>query len=95
MRKLLSVTLMTLSTLSQAALAQTGTGTGTAPFCLKKMTGELSCTYATMGECDQARPSMSSDQCMTRADAAGTTGLGDNPPRPRDSRDGQSPSPGP
>jgi hypothetical protein len=92
MRKLLSVMLLTLCTLSQVALAQTGTGT--APFCLKKMTGELSCTYASMGECDQARPSMSSDQCMTRADAAGATGLGDNPPRPRDSRGGQSPSPG-
>jgi hypothetical protein len=57
----------------QVAVAQTGS----APFCLKTATGQLRCTYATMGQCEEARPSASADQCITRSDAAGTTGLGD------------------
>jgi hypothetical protein len=55
---------------------------GTAPFCLKTATGEVRCAFATMGECEQARPSTSAGQCITRSDAEGTTGLGERPRAP-------------
>jgi hypothetical protein len=71
----------------QVAVAQTGG----APFCLKTATGQLRCVYATMGQCEDARPSASSDQCITRSDAAGTTGLGDAPIAPSGARGEQSP----
>jgi hypothetical protein len=89
--RMLAAAILVLSS-APAAVAQTGT----APFCLKTATGALSCSYGTMGECEQARPSTSADQCITRADAAGTTGLGDklktpqgtpvNPPAPAPER---------
>lgn len=76
-----SALIMTLSTAPHIAAAQTGN----APFCLKTMNGQLNCTFPTMTQCEQARPDPSSEQCMTRSDAGGTTGLGDRPaalPRP-------------
>jgi hypothetical protein len=82
-----STVILMLSLAPQVAFAQTGT----APFCLKTSTGQLNCTFSTMGDCEQARPSTSSDQCITRSDAAGTTGLGDRPTNPRSSSGGQSP----
>jgi hypothetical protein len=72
---LVSTVLLALLATVQVAAAQTGT----APFCLKTSTGPLRCTFATMGECEQARSSSSSAQCVTRSDAGGTTGLGDGP----------------
>lgn len=56
---------------SQPAAAQSGT----APFCLQTP-GGTSCTFSTMGACENSRNSMSSAQCITRSDAHGTTGLG-------------------
>jgi hypothetical protein len=88
MRMLVAV-IMIMSIAPQIAVAQTGS----APFCLKRTTGQLDCTFPTMGECEQARPSVSSDQCITRSDAAGTTGLGDRPVSPQGSPGSQSPSP--
>jgi hypothetical protein len=76
MRILIAAILMLSA--AQAAEAQSGS----APFCLKAGTGALNCVYGTMGDCERARPSMSADQCITRADADGTTGLGDRPRRP-------------
>jgi hypothetical protein len=69
--------------------------TGSAPFCLKTATGQLSCTFGTMGECEQAKASTSADQCITRSDAGGTTGLGDRsrPVTPPVSPSEQSPAP--
>ena len=61
----------------QLALAQDG-----APYCLRKETGAVSCTFATMGDCEKARPSASADQCITRSDTHGTTGLGEKPDTP-------------
>ena len=84
------VVIMAVSATPQVAVAQIGG----APFCLKTSTGQLRCTYSTMGECEQARPSSSNDQCITRSDAAGTTGLGDTPVTPQGTPGGQPPSPG-
>jgi hypothetical protein len=57
----------------------------------------LSCAYSTMGACEQARPGASADQCITRSDADGTTGLGNSPPppplSPRPAPREQSPAP--
>ena len=75
---LAAAAMLTLSGALQIAAAQTS---GNAPFCLKTSTGQLSCSYSTMAECEQARGSQSSDQCITRSDASGTTGLGDTTPR--------------
>ena len=47
------------------ALAQTN-----APFCLKTAAGQLSCTFSTMAECEQARGSQSAGQCITRSTRA-------------------------
>jgi hypothetical protein len=56
-----------------------GAQTGTAPFCLQTITGTR-CIYGTMGACEAARGSTSyPEQCMTRTDAHGTTGLGERP----------------
>jgi hypothetical protein len=79
MRTVLAASILALATLAgapQFAAAQTS---GNAPFCLKTAGGQLSCSYSTMGECEQARGSQSSNQCITRSDAGGTTGLGDTP----------------
>jgi hypothetical protein len=54
--------------------------TGAAPFCLQTPTGTR-CAFGTMGECERARGSTTSAQCITRTDAQGTTGLGE-PPTP-------------
>lgn len=76
MRTLVATALiMALVASLPAARAQTGT----APFCLKRATGQVICTFGTMGECEQARPGTSADQCITRSDAGGTTGLSDTP----------------
>jgi hypothetical protein len=79
MRTVLAASTLALATLAgapQFAVAQTN-----APFCLKTAGGQLSCSYSTMGECEQARGSQSSNQCITRSDVGGTTGQGDTPPR--------------
>ena len=56
----------------QVAAAQTGT----APFCLQTVAGAR-CVFGTMGDCERARGDAPSTQCITRADAHGTTGLGE------------------
>ena len=72
MRTLFSLTMLFALTTWHAADAQSGN----APFCLQAST-RLSCSYATMGECEQAKGP--ADQCITRADTHGTTGLGERP----------------
>jgi hypothetical protein len=54
--------------------------TGNSPFCLQTAAGAR-CVFTTMGECERARTSSASGQCITRTDAQGTTGLGEPPGR--------------
>jgi hypothetical protein len=70
--------LATLTSAPQLVAAQTS---GNAPFCLKTSSGRLSCSYGSMAECEQARGSQSSNQCITRSEAGGTDGLGDTTTR--------------
>jgi hypothetical protein len=67
--------IMTLSA-APMAFAQVGN----APFCFKPPNGQARCFYGSAGQCEQARPGMSADQCMTRSDANGVTGLGERTP---------------
>jgi hypothetical protein len=55
--------------------------TGNSQFCIQTAAGAR-CAFDTMGDCERARGSSSSAQCMTRTDAHGTTGLGEPPARP-------------
>jgi hypothetical protein len=67
-----------IMTLSAAPMASAQTGD--APFCFKSPNGPARCIYGSAGACEQARPGMSADQCMTRSDANGVTGLGERTP---------------
>jgi len=49
---------------------------GDAPFCLKSASGPTSCVYRTMTECEQAKRAGSTDQCVDKSVAGGTTGAG-------------------
>jgi hypothetical protein len=51
-----------------------------APFCLKSGSGVTNCIYQTMAQCEQIK--QSNDQCLSRAQAGGTTGAGGNTPAP-------------
>ena len=63
---------------AQIAAAQVS---GTAPFCLQTVTGTR-CMYSTMGECEAAKGKTTYfEQCLTRTDTQGTTGLGRRPTR--------------
>lgn len=59
----------------QAVLAQS------APFCLKRALGAVSCTYHTMILCEQAKQPHSRDQCIPRFQADETTGRSTAPTR--------------
>jgi hypothetical protein len=52
--------------------------TGTAPYCIQTLLGTR-CVFGTLGECEAYRGNTSPDQCITRTDAHGTTGLGERP----------------
>jgi hypothetical protein len=69
-----AIAISALCLTSHVAAAQTGT----APFCLQGLLGTR-CVYGTMGACEAARGNTSPDQCITRTDAHGTTGLGERP----------------
>jgi hypothetical protein len=69
-----STTLVALTLIAGAAIAQQQQVTGTGAFCIKGATGPAKCEYQTMAQCDQARPQGSADQCVTRSQAAGTVG---------------------
>jgi hypothetical protein len=88
---------MTISTALVAATLLTGSAmaqqqlTGTGQFCLKGASGPVKCGYQTMAQCEQARPQGSSDQCMSRPDAAAGTvgGPGTSAPREQPSGPGE------
>jgi hypothetical protein len=65
---LLAVTLFAGPAVAQQQL------TGTAQFCVKGASGPIKCEYQTLALCQQALPSGSSDQCISRSEAQGTVG---------------------
>jgi hypothetical protein len=70
-----SVAIAVLLALPDVAAAQTGT----APFCLQTIAGTR-CIFSTMGECEAAKGRTTFfEQCLTRTDTQGTTGLGQRP----------------
>jgi Protein of unknown function (DUF3551) len=78
MKVLAAAAMTALLAIPQLAAAQSGN----APFCLQTAAGAR-CVFTTMGECERARASATSGQCITRTDAHGTTGLGEPPARRR------------
>jgi hypothetical protein len=56
------------------AVAQTPMGDGA--FCLKSASGPTSCVYQTMAACELAKLTGTGDQCISKAQAGGTTGAG-------------------
>jgi uncharacterized protein DUF3551 len=82
MKLLASAAIIALLAVPQAAVAQTGGGS----YCLTTSgVGQASCSYGTMGQCEQARGDQATGkQCISRSDAFGVTGLGEDPnPPPR------------
>jgi hypothetical protein len=69
-----------LLTTPQLAAAQN------APFCLKSVSGVTNCIYQTMAQCEQTKPAGSADQCLSAAQAGGTTGQGNQQPLPSSPR---------
>jgi hypothetical protein len=70
-----AVAMAALCAVSNEAAAQTGT----APFCLQTIAGTR-CIFSTMGECEAAKGRTTFfEQCLTRTDTQGTTGLGQRP----------------
>ena len=67
-----SASVIVLCAMPQIVTAQTGN----APFCLQTAAGAR-CIFATMEECERARGTLSSNQCITSTDARGVTGLGE------------------
>jgi hypothetical protein len=52
---------------------------GTAPYCLQTAMGTR-CMFSTMGDCEAAKGKTTYfEQCLTRTDTQGTTGLGQPP----------------
>lgn len=69
-----------------SAAAQEQQIAGTGQFCLKGASGPVKCEYESMAQCEQARPTGSSDQCLSRPEAEGTVG-GPPPSAPNEQRD--------
>ena len=70
-----AIAIVALWATSQTAAAQTGIS----PYCLQTAMGTR-CMFNTMAECEAAKGKTTYfEQCMTRTDAQGTTGLGQGP----------------
>ena len=61
-----SASILALCAMPEVVAAQTGN----APFCLQTQAG-VRCIFATADDCERARGSLSSDQCITRTDGLG------------------------
>jgi len=71
-----AIAIVALYTTPQTAAAQVS---GTAPFCLQTVTGTR-CIFSSLGECEAAKGRTTYfEQCLTRTDTEGTTGLGQRP----------------
>ena len=67
-----AVAIATLCAMPQTAAAQTGTS----PYCLQTTMGTR-CMFSTMADCEAAKGKTTYfEQCLTRTDTQGTTGLG-------------------
>jgi hypothetical protein len=75
-------TLIASSALVAAALLTTPqlAAAQSSPFCLKSVSGVTNCIYQSMAQCEQAKPAGSADQCLSAAQAGGTTGQGQPQP---------------
>jgi hypothetical protein len=69
-----SIALVAATLFIGSAVAQQQQLTGTGQFCIKGASGPVKCAYQTMAQCEQARPVGSSDQCVSRPQAADTVG---------------------
>jgi hypothetical protein len=74
MRALMTLTALVATTLFIGSAVAQQKLTGTGQFCIKGASGPIKCEYQTMAQCEQARPQGSSDQCVSRSEAAGTIG---------------------
>jgi hypothetical protein len=72
MRTLIAASALALALVGTSAQAQTGSG----QFCLKNSAGMAQCAYQTMAQCEQAKPSGSTSQCVDRSQVQGTVGSG-------------------
>jgi hypothetical protein len=71
-----TIALTALCSTPQIAAAQVS---GTAPYCLQTVTGTR-CIFSTLGACEAAKGQTTYfEQCLTRTDTQGTTGLGQRP----------------
>jgi hypothetical protein len=70
-----AVAIAVISATPQLAAAQSGTS----PYCLQTAMG-VRCMFSTMAECEAAKGKTTYfEQCVTRSDTQGTTGLGQRP----------------
>ena len=77
--KPLAATIVALTALCSAPQLAAAQVSGTAPFCLQTVNGTR-CVFSSMGACEAAKGQTSYfEQCLTRTDTQGTTGLGQRP----------------
>ena len=70
-----AVAIAAISATPQLAAAQSGT----APYCLQTAMGTR-CMFSTMADCEAAKGRTTYfEQCLTRTDTQGTTGIGQRP----------------
>jgi uncharacterized low-complexity protein len=82
-----------VAALLMASTAMAQTPNQNAQFCLKSSpTAQPNCMYQTMAQCEQAKGSNASAQCMPNSNTTGQGGAGSTPKSPPPS---QSPSPNP
>jgi hypothetical protein len=81
-------TLIASSALVAAALLTTPqyAAAQSSPYCLKSVSGVTNCIYQSMAQCEQAKPAGTADQCLSAAQAGGTTGQGRQQPQPGSQR---------
>lgn len=74
MKAIMTSTALAVTLFAGSAVAQQQQLTGTEQFCIRGASGPIKCEYQTMAQCQQALPSGSSDQCLSRSEAQGTVG---------------------
>jgi hypothetical protein len=82
MRVMITSTALLAIVFMGSAVAQQQQTTGTAQYCLKGATGPIKCEFHNRADCEAAKPSNSSDQCILRSETQGTIGGRSAPPEP-------------
>jgi hypothetical protein len=77
-----STTLVAALFTGPAVAQQQQQTTGTAQYCLKGATGPIKCEFHNRADCEAAKPSNSSDQCVLRSEQQGTVGGRSAAPEP-------------